>query len=173
MSRIPILVASVLGLAAATAASAQSAPASSQTPESIPTTRAEVIKMLDARFAGIDANGDGGLTAAELEKIGAQVIESRKVELAGAIQRAFAKLDTNKDGRLSIEEYGAAAPKIDVKPAENAAELVTLLDTDKNGKISSIEFKRRTLAGFDQLDANKDGTVTPEERSKVLAAAGR
>ena len=64
-------------------------------------------------------------------------------------------------------------PKIDAKPAENAAELVRLLDTDKNGKISGDEFKRRTLAGFDKLDTNKDGTVTPTERSKAVAHSGR
>jgi Ca2+-binding EF-hand superfamily protein len=166
VSRIPVLIASVIGLAAAT-------PAAAQWAESIPTTRADVIKMLDARFAKIDANSDGGLSSAELQTIEAQVIAVQKAEIASAVQRAFAKLDTNKDGRLSLEEYGAAAPKIDAKPAENAAELVRLLDTDKNGKISGDEFKRRTLTGFDQLDANKDGRVTPEERSKAEAAASR
>jgi Ca2+-binding EF-hand superfamily protein len=164
--RISVLIASAASLAAATSATAQS-------PESIPTTRAEVIKMLDARFAGIDTNGDGGLTAAELKTVEAQVIATRKAELADAVKRAFTKLDSNKDGRLSIEEYGAAAPKIDAEPAGNAAELLTLLDTDKNGKISTDEFRRRTLAGFDKLDANKDGTVTPAERDKAVVASGR
>ena len=37
-------------------------------------------------------------------------------------------------------------------------------------RISSGEFKRRTLAGFDKLDANKDGTVTPAERAKAVAS---
>lgn len=171
VSRIAIFTASVLGLAAASSAVAQSTPASGQSPGSVPTTRAEVIKLLDARFAKIDSNGDGGLTSAELQTIEAQVIASQKAQLAGAVQRAFAKLDTNKDGRLSIEEYGAAAPKMDVKPADNAAELVRLLDTDKNGKISAEEFKRRTLAGFDKLDTNKDGTVTVAERSKAVASS--
>ena len=173
MSRFPVLIASVIGLAAASSASAQSAPPTAQSAETIPTTRAEVIKLLDARFARIDANADGGLTPAELQTIEAQVIEAQKAEIASAVQRAFAKLDTNKDGRLSLEEYGAAAPKIDARPAENAAELVRLLDTDKNGKISGDEFKRRTLAGFDKLDTNKDGTVTPTERSKAVADSGR
>lgn len=165
MSRIPVLIASVVGLAAASSASAQS-------PETVPTTRAEVIQLLDARFATIDVNKDGGLAPVELQAIEAQVIAARKAELASAVQRAFAKIDTNKDGRLSLEEYGAAAPKIDSTPAEAAAELVKLLDADKNGKVSGDEFKRRTLAGFDKLDANKDGTVTPAERSKAEAAAG-
>jgi Ca2+-binding EF-hand superfamily protein len=172
--RIPIFIASAIGLVAMSPASAQLAPASSQSPDSIPATRAEVIKVLDARFAKIDANGDGGLTAAELQTLEAQVIASQKAEIASAVQRAFAKLDTNKDGRLSIEEYSAAAPKIDANASDNAAELVRMLDTDKNGKISSTEFKRRTLAGFDKLDTNKDSTVTPEERSKaVVDTAGR
>ena len=124
--------------------------------------------MLDARFAAIDANRDGALTGAELQALEAQVVANQKAEIAAAVQRAFAKLDANKDGRLSIEEFGAAAPKVDANPAANAAELVRMLDTDKNGKISSDEFKRRTLAGFDKLDTNKDGTVTPAERSKAV-----
>ncbi len=56
---------------------------------------------------------------------------------------------------------------------ENAAAMVKLLDTDKNGKLSSDEFKRRTLFIFDRLDANKDGTVTGEERRKAVTTAGR
>ena len=164
-----IITASVIGLAAASPALAQPAPAPSQSADAIPTTRAEVIKMLDARFTAIDANHDGVLAPAELQAIEAQVIQNQQAEIAAAVQRAFTKLDTNKDGRLSIEEYGAAAPKVVASPTDNAAELVKLLDVDRNGKISSDEFKQRTLVGFDKLDANKDGTVTPAERAKAVA----
>lgn len=173
MVRIPILIASAIGLAAASSASAQTAAGSSPAQESVPSTRADVIKALDARFTKIDANSDGNLTAGELQTLEGQVIDAQKSELKNAVERGFAKLDTNKDGRLSLDEYRAAAPVIDDKPAENAAQLVKLLDTDKNGKVSNAEFKRRTLTVFDQLDANKDGTVTPEERRKAMTAAGR
>ena len=166
---MPLLVASAIGLATATSATAQPAAAGAPAQGAIPTTRAEVVKVLDERFTAIDANHDGVLTPAELQAIEAQVIQNQKAEIAGAVQRAFAKLDTNKDGRLSIEEYGAAAPKVVASATDNAAELVKLLDTDKNGKISNDEFKRRTLSGFDKLDANKDGTVTPAERAKAVA----
>ena len=164
-----IITASAIGLAAASSALAQATPAPSQSADSIPTTRAEVMKVLDARFTAIDANHDGVLTPAELQAIEAQVIQNQRAEIASAAQRAFAKLDTNKDGRLSVEEFSAAAPKVVASPTDNAAELVKLLDTDKNGKISNDEFKQRTLAGFDKLDANKDGTVTPAERAKAVA----
>lgn len=164
-----IITASVIAFATASSALAQSAPAATQSADSIPTTRAEVMKVLDARFTAIDANHDGVLTPAELQAIEAQVIQNQRAEIASAAQRAFAKLDTNKDGRLSVEEFSAAAPKVVASPTDNAAELVKLLDADKNGKISNDEFKQRTLAGFDKLDANKDGTVTPAERAKAVA----
>lgn len=172
MSRIPVLIASVVALAAASPAIAQPAAGAAPSEASTPNTRSEVIKALDARFAKIDASGDGSLSAAELQTVEAQVIARQKTELGQAVERSFAKLDTNKDGRLTLEEYRAAAPAIAAKPADNAAAMVRLLDTDKNGKLSGDEFKRRTLFIFDRLDANKDGTVTAEER-KAVATAGR
>ena len=164
MLRPTILIASLVALAAS--------PAIAQSQSSTPDTRAEVIKALNARFAKIDVSGDGSISAAELQTVEAQVIARQKTELGQAVERSFAKLDTNKDGRLTVAEYHAAAPAITARPADNAAEMVKLLDADKNGKLSGDEFKRRTLAIFDRLDANKDGTVTVEER-KAVVTAGR
>jgi Ca2+-binding EF-hand superfamily protein len=173
VSRIPVLIASALAFAIASPAIAQPAAGAAPSESSTPNTRADVIKALDARFAKIDVNGDGNLSAAELQTVEAQVIARQKAELRQAVERSFAKLDANKDGRLTLEEYRAAAPAITAQPAGNAAEMVKLLDADKNGKLSGAEFKRRTLAIFDRLDANKDGTVTIEERRKAVVTAGR
>ena len=165
MFRILVLIASTTALA--TAVQAQGAA------KAEPRTKAELSKALDARYAKVDANGDGALSADELARNEAQRIERAKAEVAEAVQRAFAKLDTDKDGKLSLEEYRAAAPTVTAKPAENAADIVKLLDKDKNGKVSSAEFKAPTLAAFDRIDANKDGTVSPEERRKAAANIGR
>lgn len=173
VSRIPVLISSLVALAVASPATAQSAAGAAPSEGSTPNTRSEVIKALDARFAKVDANGDRSLSAAELQTVETQVIARQKTELGQAVERSFAKLDANKDGRLTLEEYRAAAPAIGARPAENAAAMVKLLDTDKNGKLSSDEFKRRTLFIFDRLDANKDGTVTGEERRKAVTTAGR
>ncbi len=171
VSRIHLVLALATTAASVSAASAQSGSAAAPSESSVPNTRPEVIKALDARFANVDSNKDGSLSTAELQTIEAQAIARQKSELSQAVDRAFAKLDTNKDGRLSLEEYRAAAPTIAAKPADNAAALLKLLDADKNGKLSGDEFKRRTLAVFDRLDANKDGTVTAEERRKAVATA--
>lgn len=174
MSRTTVLIASVIALAAASPASAQPAAGAAPSEDSIPRTRAEVIKALDTRFATFDANHDGNLSAAELQAIEAKVIERQKAAIATVVEQAFARLDANKDGRLTLAEYRASAPAITAKAADNAAEFARVLDTDKDGKISGDEFKRRTLAAFDQLDANKDGIVSPEERRKAgVDTAGR
>ena len=57
-----------------------------------PTTRSEVIAKVDARFAKMDANGDGVVNEAD--------------RAARQAQR-FAKLDTNNDGELTPEELRA------------------------------------------------------------------
>ena len=169
-----MIIASFIGLAAASPALAQTPPAAAPAQDPVPAARTDVIKILDERFAGIDSNHDGSLTAAELQAVETQVIAAQKAQLNQAVERGFANLDTNKDGRLSLDEYRAAAPVIEDKAAENAAQLVKLLDTDKDGKISSAEFKRRTLTAFDKLDSNKDGKVTPAERAKAgVDTAGR
>ena len=172
MSRIPRLVASAIGLSVSAAALSQSTTGGAQSGEAAPSTRAEVVKALDARFAKFDSNGDGSLSTAELQAVEEQVIGQQKAELAKAVEQSFAKLDANKDGHITLAEYRAAAPTIDAKAGENAAALAKVLDTNNDGKITSDEFKRRTLAAFDVLDANKDGKVTPEERRKA-ADTGR
>lgn len=46
------------------------------------------------KFAAADANGDGGVDAAEFEATG--------------LEREFAKLDKDGDGKLNNDEYAAA-----------------------------------------------------------------
>ena len=173
MSRIPILIASAVALAVASPASAQPAGGAASSDGPIPSTRAEVTKALDARFATFDTNHDGSLSTAELQAVEAQVVERQKAAIAKVVDQTFAKLDTNKDGRLTLAEYRAATPKIDANPGQDAAALAKVLDTNNDGKISSDEFKRRTLSAFDQIDTNKDGVVSPEERRKAEGDTGR
>jgi len=40
----------------------------------------------------------------------------------------------------------------------------TMLDADKDGRVSMAEASSRALAMFDRVDANRDGTITMEER---------
>lgn len=47
-----------------------------------------------------------------------------------------------------------------------AKQLVLLMDTDKNGKISRAEFMSFMAAEFDRLDVNKDGELDVKELEK-------
>ena len=42
--------------------------------------------------------------------------------------------------------------------------MIVMADTDKDGRITLGEAEALALQRFDQMDSNKDGQVTPEER---------
>ncbi len=46
---------------------------------------------------------------------------------------------------------------------DRGAKFFEKLDTDKNGSISEAEFLAKSKERFAEMDANKDGNVTPEE----------
>ncbi len=46
---------------------------------------------------------------------------------------------------------------------ENAKELILLMDTDKNGKISKQEWMNFMSAEFDRLDTDHSGELDPHE----------
>jgi Ca2+-binding EF-hand superfamily protein len=165
-----LLILASTALFASAANAAQTPSANSKAAE--PRTRAGLVQSLNTRFGSFDLNADGTLTADELEKAQEKRVAEMKAELDKDLQEAFAKLDADKNGQLSLTEYKAAAPDIGVDGAK-LSQIVTQLDTNKDGKVTKEEFTGPTLAGFDMVDANKDGTVTPEERQKANAARGR
>lgn len=62
----------------------------------------------------------------------------------------------------------AAAPQPDKSAlaTANVKELLFLMDTDKNGKISKQEWMNFMSAEFDRLDADKSGELDPKELQK-------
>ncbi len=48
------------------------------------------------------------------------------------------------------------------------AQLLQLMDTDKNGKVSKEEFMRFMQAEFDFADKNKDGELDPTELKNMV-----
>jgi hypothetical protein len=48
------------------------------------------------------------------------------------------------------------------------AQLLQLMDTDKNGKVSKDEFMRYMVAQFDFADKNKDGELDPSELKAMV-----
>lgn len=50
-----------------------------------------------------------------------------------------------------------------VMASEKVKELLSLMDTDKNGKISKQEWMKFMEAEFDRLDKGKKGEIDPKE----------
>ena len=108
------------------------------------------------RLRAADTNGDGLISRAEAAAL-------------PRIAQHFDQIDTNKDGQISVEElraFHAAHAK------HRAAAMFKHLDKDGDGKISKAEAAAapRLAEHFDQIDANKDGFVTPEEMKAARKA---
>jgi hypothetical protein len=56
--------------------------------------------------------------------------------------------------------------------AEKARELLALMDTDKNGKISKQEWMKFMSAEFDRLDTKKNGEIDPKELVQSAVSVG-
>ena len=167
---IAALGTSAPALAAAQARPTTTAPAPAA--QQAASTRAGVLRNLDANFKAIDTNGDGTLSSAELGAAEGKVQQQRLNFLRSRVESEFARLDTNKDGTLTKVEFMAAAPSKPAAPP-NGAVLLGRLDRNKDGKVSADEYRSPALTRFDALDSNKDGTISPTERQAAQTAQRR
>jgi Ca2+-binding EF-hand superfamily protein len=168
---LPLAAVIVLGAAPAlaTAAAQQGLGKPAAAAAQAPPTRAALQKNLDTTFKSIDTNGDGSLSAAELQAAEGKVQQQRIGAVRTRVEAEFTKLDTNKDGQLSKAEFMAVAPtKSTTQP--NGANLLGQLDANKDGKISGDEYRAPILSRFDKLDTNHDGTISATERQAAQAA---
>jgi Ca2+-binding EF-hand superfamily protein len=136
-------------------------------------TRANFIKALDANFKGVDTNGDGALSAAELAVAEGKGQQRLIAQYHTAAEADFAKIDTNKDGALSKAEFVAAVTPRPSSATPNGPALVTELDKNNDGKVGVEEFRAPRLAQFDAIDTNHDGTLSQAERKAVQAKRKR
>jgi hypothetical protein len=75
-----------------------------------------------------------------------------RLDFGAGMERRFRTLDRNGDDRITKDEL----------PSPNAR--IKAFDRNKDGVITAIEWSEGTLAWFDRMDLNHDGTVTSEER---------
>jgi hypothetical protein len=139
-----------------------------------PQTRAEVEARVKERFAKLDANRDGAVTMEERKE---QREETRKAMK----DRRFAALDANNDGSISRAEFdagpaGRAGMRGESRGGKrmqggrggrrgmDGAKGFAKADVNSDGKLTQSEMTAQALARFDRLDANKDGTLSVEER---------
>lgn len=137
-----------------------------------PSTRAEVEAEVKARFAELDTNKDGSITREESDAFR----NSRMTEMRNQM---FTAIDTDKNGQISRAEFDAHHANMDKMAGHGGPghdgkrgmgkgmakmDLFTTADTNNDGKVTLAEANGRALSMFDKADADKNGTVTPEER---------
>ncbi len=92
------------------------------------------------RFDHLDANGDGAITATEVEEKGAKLI---------------AEADADGDGAVTREEMRAHHK---ARRKERDA------DTNDDGVVDRTEFITAAQNRFDKLDTNGDGVLSEDEK---------
>jgi Ca2+-binding EF-hand superfamily protein len=152
-------------------------------------TRAEMVTMVRDHFGRLDADKDGAVTTAEVaERHGKMAGHGKHIDGAAPQMRdpnaAFDRIDANKDGSISRDEFAKAREqrhekRIVIKEQRHekrremrrhrmgglgGARMIVMADTNKDGRITLAEAEAMALQHFDQLDSNRDGQVTPEER---------
>lgn len=151
-------------------------------------SKAELTAALEARFAKMDVDHDGQLTA-----------KDRELRQQQRLDKRFAALDTDKNGQISKAEFTAGhqarADKRDKRRAEAGKPDDEgrggwgkhrrggmghggprgmmrgpggfgpggFGDANNDGTVTKAEFMAGPLAMFDKADANKDGVVTADE----------
>ena len=154
-----------------------------------PTTRAEVQAKVQERFAKADTNKDGAITQAEFDTHRTAMKAEWQAKRAEHRAQMFAKLDSDKNGQLSKAEFSAPRPDRGegkgghrghmgghhrmggmMGMGKMGGDWFARIDADKDGKVTLAEASAHALARFDKADANKDGTLTPEERKAAWEA---
>lgn len=133
-----------------TAPAAPSPPAPAMT-ASQSQTKAQVDDDVKKYFSIMDRNRDGQVDRDESAKANAAMQAAQEAS-------NFARLDVNKDGTISREEFKATSPQGPRRDVWFEAN-----DIDRNGKVDLNEAIAKAERYFERLDADNDGTVTPEE----------
>lgn len=140
-------------------------------------TRAQLVAELDARFAKLDANGDGNISAAE-----------QKAAREARFAERFKRMDLDGNGSITLAEMQAAHERRGDRGEAGAEHRGRHggrrhfggwggwgggrgnADANGDGLTSKAEFQTMALQHFDRSDADRNGVLTAAERQQARAA---
>jgi Ca2+-binding EF-hand superfamily protein len=108
----------------------------------------------NAAFDRLDSDKNGSISRDEFAKGHEQRIE-RRVEVREQRQKAREGAKDGKEVRRGMRMHGMGGM---------GGRMIVMADTNKDGRITLAEAETMALQHFDQMDTNRDGQVTREER---------
>ena len=109
----------------------------------------------NAAFDRLDANKDGSISREEFAKAREERIERRIVMREEVKEGDKSSKDDKQIHRQAMRMHG---------PGGFGGRMIVMADTNSDGQITLAEAEALALQHFDQMDANHDGQITPEER---------
>jgi len=142
-----------------------------------PVSQADFVQRRVERLRAADANHDGTVTAEEMRAAG----QAKRAERRTAM---FDRLDANKDGAISRAEF--EAPRADGQRAGGGQRAehagrghrggmhrgAQRMGRNGEGRFPIViaEAEQKATEAFTRLDANRNGTLTSEERRAGMQA---
>ena len=149
---------------------------------------AEAFARMDANDDGVlnqaDREARGGSSSGSTGSTPTTTASSTRPTARRASKQAFDRIDADHSGGISFEEFTALREQRQERRAERRGPKVApacagrrrprrlrggrgmarAADTDRDGTVTQAEFASAALARFDRVDADKDGTISADER---------
>lgn len=97
-----------------------------------------------------------------MRRLSAKIVVCAVILFAAAFASHLLSMQAKQSSGAGAKPIDTQAPNVIAGEAE-ARRLLLLMDADKNGKVSRVEFMSFMAAEFDRLDVNKDGELDVKE----------